>query len=118
MRLGAQPAKLVAEAKPIMHTVPNRSRNGIVIVMNSTIIYASSSKRTGSVFSGTSPDGQLVEIIELPSHPWFLAVQFHPEFKSKPTEIASLFAGFVEAAIARRTRRKSRNAATMESKPS
>ena len=51
-------------------------------------------------FSGTSPDGTLVEIIELPDHPWFLAVQFHPEFKSKPTAAQPLFAGFVAAAVA------------------
>ena len=51
-------------------------------------------------FSGTSPDGSLVEIIELPDHPWFLAVQFHPEFKSKPTAAQPLFAGFVGAAVA------------------
>jgi len=53
----------------------------------------------GMVVAGTSPDGALVEIIELPSHPWFLAVQFHPEFKSKPTAAHPLFAGFVAAAI-------------------
>lgn len=40
----------------------------------------------GMTFSGTSPDGSLVEIIELVDHPWFLAVQYHPEFKSKPTK--------------------------------
>jgi CTP synthase len=41
----------------------------------------------------------LVEILELPEHPWFLAVQYHPEFKSKPTAAQPLFAGFVAAAI-------------------
>ena len=41
------------------------------------------------LIAGTSPDHSLVEIIELPDHPWFVAVQFHPEFKSKPTEAAS-----------------------------
>ncbi len=51
-------------------------------------------------FSGTSPDGSLVEVIELPEHPWFLAVQYHPEFKSKPTAPQPLFAGFVGAAVA------------------
>ena len=50
-------------------------------------------------FSGTSPDGALVEVIELPSHPWFLAVQYHPEFKSKPILPQPLFAGFVGAAV-------------------
>jgi CTP synthase len=48
---------------------------------------------------GGSPDGLLVEIVELPEHPWFVAVQFHPEFKSQPTRPHPLFAGFVAAAI-------------------
>ena len=47
--------------------------------------------------SGRSPDGKFVEIAELPSHPWYVAVQFHPEFKSKPRRPHPLFAGFVEA---------------------
>jgi CTP synthase len=55
----------------------------------------------GMVFSGLSPDGTLVEVIELADHPWFTAVQFHPEFKSKPTAPHPLFAGFVAAAIER-----------------
>src|SRR5690554_2286710 len=49
--------------------------------------------------SGTSPDGRLVEIIELPGHPWFLAVQFHPEFTSRPNRPQPLFKHFVEAAM-------------------
>lgn len=60
----------------------------------------------GMQFTGTSPDGSLVEIVELPDHPFFLAVQFHPEFKSKPTKSHPLFAGFVEAAIHRHQRRQ------------
>src|SRR5690606_34404471 len=55
----------------------------------------------GMKFSGLSPDGKLVEIVELADHPWFLAVQFHPEFKSKPTAAHPLFAAFVGAAIER-----------------
>ena len=55
----------------------------------------------GLVLSGVSPDGNLVEIIELPDHPWFLAVQFHPEFKSKPTQAHPLFRDFVAAALQR-----------------
>jgi CTP synthase len=55
----------------------------------------------GMTTSGLSPDDSLVEMIEIPDHPWFLAVQFHPEFKSKPTAAHPLFAGFVEAALAR-----------------
>ncbi len=59
----------------------------------------------GMRISGASPDGQLVEIVELPDHPWFVAVQFHPEFKSQPTRPQPLFAGFVGAAAARRPKR-------------
>ena len=50
-----------------------------------------------------SPDGKFVEIAELPSHPWFLAVQFHPEFQSKPLTPHPLFASFVEAAYRHKT---------------
>ena len=53
----------------------------------------------GLVLSGQSPDGSLVEIVELPDHPWFLGCQFHPEFKSRPTDPHPLFASFVEAAL-------------------
>ena len=56
----------------------------------------------GLVFSGLSPDDRLVEIIELPSHPFFVASQFHPEFKSRPDDPHPLFSGFVGAALERR----------------
>ncbi len=56
----------------------------------------------GLVVSGTSPDGRLVEIVELSGHPWFVAVQFHPEFKSKPTAAHPLFRDFIGAAIQHR----------------
>ncbi|BAZ67797.1 MAG: CTP synthase [Pelatocladus maniniholoensis HA4357-MV3] len=56
---------------------------------------------SGYVISGTSPDGRLVEMIELPNHPFFLACQFHPEFQSRPSSPHPLFQGFIEAAIAR-----------------
>ena len=52
----------------------------------------------GMTFSGTSPDGQLVEIIELKEHPYFIASQFHPEFKSRPDRPQPLFAGLLNAA--------------------
>jgi CTP synthase len=55
----------------------------------------------GLVASGTSPDGQLVEIVELPDHPWFVAGQFHPEFKSRPNRPHPLFRDFVGAATKR-----------------
>ena len=53
----------------------------------------------GMVFSGTSPDGTLVEIIELPDHPWFVGCQFHPEFKSRPMHAHPLFHDFIAAAV-------------------
>jgi len=53
----------------------------------------------GFVFSGTSPDGRLIEIIELKDHPWFVASQFHPEFTSRPTRPQPLFRGFIEATL-------------------
>ena len=55
----------------------------------------------GLVVSGTFEQGRLVEIVELPDHPWFVASQFHPEFKSRPTRPAPLFRGFVGAALDR-----------------
>lgn len=54
----------------------------------------------GLVLSGVSPDERLVEIVELPDHPWFVAVQFHPEFKSRPTKAHPLFRDFISAAKA------------------
>ena len=57
---------------------------------------------------GTSPDGSLVEIIEIADHSWFVAVQFHPEFKSQPTTPQPLFAGFIGAALKRRLARADR----------
>ena len=65
----------------------------------------------GLQVSGNSPDGNFVEIVELPDHPWFLGCQFHPEFKSKPLSPHPLFASFIEAAI--RYRQESRVAETM-----
>ena len=56
----------------------------------------------GLVATGTSPDGTIVEIVELVDHPWFVAVQFHPEFKSKPTQAHPLFREFVAASLRKR----------------
>jgi CTP synthase len=61
----------------------------------------------GLSFTGTSPDGVFVEIVEIPDHPWFVACQFHPEFKSKPNSPHPLFRDFVGAAI--ENRKKNRN---------
>ena len=56
--------------------------------------------------SGVSPDGRLVEIVELRDHPWFVASQFHPEFKSRPERPHPLFDGFVATALALQDGRK------------
>jgi CTP synthase len=56
----------------------------------------------GMLLSGVSPDGRLVEIIELKDHPWFLGCQFHPEFKSRPMDCHPLFKGFIKAALQNR----------------
>jgi CTP synthase len=58
-------------------------------------------EKNGMTLSGICEDRDLVEIIELGTHPWFVGVQFHPEFKSRPTSPHPLFSGFVEAALAR-----------------
>ena len=62
-------------------------------------LYRKQLEEKGFSFSGLSPDGDLVEIIEIKDHPWFVASQFHPEFKSRPTKAHPLFRGFVKAAI-------------------
>lgn len=61
--------------------------------------YRDELEAAGLVISGTSPDGRLVEIVELPDHPWFLAVQFHPEFTSRPNRAQPLFREFVKATL-------------------
>lgn len=61
--------------------------------------YREKIEAAGLKVSGTSPDGRLVEMIELPDHPWFLAVQFHPEFTSRPNRPQALFREFVKAAL-------------------
>ncbi len=59
-------------------------------------------EEAGLIFSGTSPDGKLVEMLELPDHPWFVACQFHPEFKSRPLQPHPLFREFIGAALERK----------------
>ena len=55
-------------------------------------------EKKGLIFSGVSPDNKLPEIIELKNHPWFIGVQFHPEFKSRPLNPHPLFSSFIKAA--------------------
>jgi CTP synthase len=97
MRLGAQEAKLTAGS--LAHsiygkeTIFERHRHRYEFNNN----YLEELTAAGLTFSGFSNDG-LVEFIELPSHPWFVASQFHPEFTSTPRDGHPLFAGFVRAA--------------------
>jgi CTP synthase len=108
MRLGAQDSRLkpdsVAAACYEAETVRERHRHRYEF----NNAYRQQFAAHGMRFAGTSPDGTLVEIVELPDHPWFVAVQYHPEFKSKPTEAHPLFAGFIRAAIQRHETRGER----------
>jgi CTP synthase len=108
MRLGSQEARLLpgSRAASCYGTTMIRERHRHRYEFNN--IYRQQFEAHGMVASATSPDGTLVEIIELPAHPWFVAVQFHPEFKSKPTAAHPLFAGFIAAAIECRVARGER----------
>jgi len=105
MRLGAQPAKLEPGSKAAecyaATEISERHRHRYEF----NNVYRQQFLAHGLRAAGTSPDGKLVEIIELPEHPWFVAVQFHPEFKSQPTRPHPLFAGFIGAAVARHVAR-------------
>ncbi|MCC9599795.1 CTP synthase [Stieleria sp. JC731] len=107
MRLGSQPAILSEGSKARQcydkEEVAERHRHRYEF----NNAYRDAFTKEGLLISGTSPDGNLVEIVELPDHPWFVAVQYHPEFKSKPLQAHPLFAGFVEAAIHRASERRS-----------
>ncbi len=98
MRLGAYPCHLVEETKAwqAYQSGEIRERHRHRYEFNNK--FRAKFEANGMVFSGLSPDGQLVEMIELAGHPWFVACQFHPEFKSKPVQPHPLFRDFVEAA--------------------
>jgi CTP synthase len=101
MRLGAQPARLAPETRAHeaydQDNISERHRHRYEF----NNVFRQQFAANGMVFSGTSQENSLVEIIELQDHPWFVAVQYHPEFKSKPTHPHPLFAGFIAAAIKR-----------------
>ena len=61
--------------------------------------YREAARKAGLTLAGLSPDGRLVEIVELGDHPWFVGAQFHPEFKSRPDRPHPLFYGFVKASL-------------------
>jgi CTP synthase len=102
MRLGAYPCKLQPESLANeaygVELINERHRHRYEFNND----YFNEYTNAGMVPTGTSPDGQLVEIVEIPEHPWFLAVQFHPEFKSKPIAPHPIFKSFVRAAVQRK----------------
>jgi CTP synthase len=112
MRLGAQAVELVggtraqdAYGEPVIH---ERHRHRYEVNNH----YRPALGDAGLVVSGTFQGGRLVEVVELPDHPWFVASQFHPEFKSRPTRPAPLFREFVGAALERARERGAVGAAT------
>ena len=100
MRLGSQPCSLKPDslAARLYRSGEIHERHRHRYEFNNA--YREQFEAAGMVFSGTSPDGNLVEIVEVPGHPFFIASQFHPEFKSKPNKPHPLFSGFIEAANA------------------
>jgi len=99
MRLGLYPARLLPGSKAYEaygdEVIYERHRHRFEVNNE----YRDALERSGMVLSGQSPDGRLVEIVELRDHPWFVASQFHPEFRSRPDRPHPLFAAFVKAAI-------------------
>ena len=67
-------------------------------------VYKEQLESAGLVIAGMNPDRNLVEIVENPEHPWFVGVQFHPEFQSKPRKAHPLFADFIAAALSRQNK--------------
>ena len=105
MRLGAYPCRLARGSRAAdaygVPEVSERHRHRYEV----SNAYRERFTANGLKLSGLSPDGSLVEIVELPQHPWFVGCQFHPELKSRPTRPHPLFAGFIAAAVkSKRTR--------------
>ncbi len=99
MRLGAYPC--VLKKNTLVHSeyksekIFERHRHRFEF----TYRFKDDFQKAGMQISGMSPDEKLVEVVEIPDHPWFVGVQYHPEFKSKPIQPHPLFAGFVKAAV-------------------
>ena len=98
MRLGAYPCLLkkgtLAYSEYKTEEIQERHRHRFEF----TLRFKKDFEKKGMVFSGYSPDETLMEIIEVKNHPWFVGVQYHPEFQSKPISPHPLFAGFIKAA--------------------
>ena len=114
MRLGAYPCRLgVGTRAAALYGVPQvseRHRHRYEV----SNAYRDSFVEHGLTLSGVSPDGSLVEIVELQTHPWFIGCQFHPELQSRPTRPHPLFAGFIGAAIEAKASRAERKRAVLE----
>ena len=99
MRLGAYPAMLKEGSKVAeiygSNEISERHRHRYEV----NIDIKDKLEEYGLSFSGLSPDGVLPEIVEIPDHPWFIGVQFHPELKSKPFDPHPLFVSFIKAAL-------------------
>ncbi len=100
MRLGAYPCRLIRDTTAFeaynTEEISERHRHRYEFNMD----YKQQLEEHGLVFSGFSPRGDLVEIVEISDHPWFLGCQFHPEFKSRPMAAHPLFSAFIRAALA------------------
>lgn len=99
LRLGSYPCRLDPDSRafelygePLIH---ERHRHRYEVNND----YRKILTDNGLKLSGLSPDGRIVEMIEIPSHPWFMATQAHPELKSRPNRPHPLFQGFIEAAL-------------------
>jgi CTP synthase len=107
MRLGAYPCRLARGSRAAevygVAEVSERHRHRYEVSNQ----YRDMFVEHGLRLSGLSPDGQLVEIVEMPAHPWFIGCQFHPELQSRPTRPHPLFAGFIAAAAAAKIRKAS-----------
>jgi CTP synthase len=106
MRLGSYPCVLAegSLARKIYNRSKTAERHRHRYEVNNA--YRERLEAGGLVLSGLAPDGSLVEMVELPGHPWFVASQFHPEFKSRAMEPHPLFKGFIKAALLHRARRR------------
>jgi CTP synthase len=106
MRLGAYPCRLKegSLARRIYGSAEISERHRHRYEVNQK--YLQTLSEHGLVISGLSPDGKFVEMVELPDHPWFLGCQFHPEYKSKPTEPHPLFVSYIAAALSQKQRRE------------
>jgi len=99
MRLGAYPCRLSKDSQAYriygQEAISERHRHRYEV----NIRYQQQLQGAGMIMSGLSPDGQLPEIVEVPSHPWFIGVQFHPEIKSRPLDPHPLFVDYIRACL-------------------